>query len=153
MVYEDAEKLYAAVRKDGEALLGEAFGVLFPQGSVALTPGTTNLKILPPSAVVGYDTTFFPRSDIVQVPTALSTSQVVQTQTTDGAKVGYAVVNCAGGGGAGRLIGPEKGWYRQIMPVSGVVTSLPYPWMSTERYGLRYYVRLSILFRRMVPVI
>ena len=120
MVYEDAEKLYAEVRKDGEALLEEAFGVLFPKGSIALTPGTTNLKGLPPSAeVVGYNTTFFPRSEIVQVPATLSASQVLQTQTTDGAKVGYAVMNCAGGGGVGRLIGPEDGLYGQIMPVSG----------------------------------
>ena len=120
MVYEDAEKLYAEVRKDCEALLEEAFGALFPTGSVALAAGTTmNLKAFPPSAeVVGYNTTFFPRSDIVQVPTTFSASQVVQTM--DGAKVGYAVMNCAGGGGVGRLIGPEEGLYGQIIPVSGV---------------------------------
>jgi len=130
MVYDDAEKLYAEVRKDGETLLEEAFGVLFPAGSVALSAGspiTTNPKALLPSAeVVGYNTTFFPRSDVVQVPAALSTSRVVQTTKTAGAKVGYAVMNCAGGGGVGRLVGPEEGLYAQIMPVSGVFFLVPF---------------------------
>jgi alpha-mannosidase len=135
MVYDDAEKLYDEVRKDGEALLEAAFGVLFPPGSVALGAGTTtNLKALPLSAeVVGYNTTFFPRSDVIQVPPALSTSQVVQTQTIGGAEVGYAVMSCAGGGGVGRFIGPEEGLYAQIMPVSGAVFS--FVWFELSSRG------------------
>ena len=39
MVYEDAEKLYAEVRKDGESLLEEAFGALF-QKSLPISQGT-----------------------------------------------------------------------------------------------------------------
>lgn len=121
MVYEDAEKYYAEVGKAGNKLLDEAFGVLFPD-SVALTRDT-DLKALPASSqVLGFNTTFFRRSDIIEVPLVGASSglksQVLQT-SSDG-KIGYAVMNCPGGGNAGALCTPETGLHAQIMPVSGM---------------------------------
>ncbi|KNZ71950.1 Alpha-mannosidase [Termitomyces sp. J132] len=81
MVYDDAEKLYAEVHKDGEALLDDAFRVLFPD-SVVLN-ASTNLKALPPiGKIIGFNTTFFRRSDIIEVP--LSTSLMVYVVFTNG---------------------------------------------------------------------
>ncbi|KAG6840407.1 hypothetical protein C0991_006916 [Blastosporella zonata] len=121
MVYEDAEKLYAEVRKDGEALLDDAFSVLFPN-SIALNL-STNLKTLPLCGkVVGFNTTFFRRSDLIQVPLVGANSdlksQVLQT-SSDG-KVGYAVMNTPGGGSVGTICTPATGLHAQILPVSGV---------------------------------
>ncbi|KAG6862107.1 hypothetical protein C0995_005917 [Termitomyces sp. Mi166 len=117
MVYEDAEKLYEEVRKDGEALLDEAFGVLFPD-SVALN-ASANLKALPPTGkIVSFNTTFFRRSDIIQVPLVGANSglksQVLQT-SSDGT-VGYAVVNTPGN--VGSICTPATGLHAQILPVS-----------------------------------
>jgi len=68
MVYEDAEKLYAEVRKSGEDMINKAFETLLGAGNSALT-SSTNLKALPSTTkIVGYNTTFFQRSDIVEVP-------------------------------------------------------------------------------------
>ncbi|KAG6881554.1 hypothetical protein C0993_000976, partial [Termitomyces sp. T159_Od127] len=117
MVYEDAEKLYAEVRMDGEALLDEAFRVLFP-GSVALTLDTDPKALDPTGKIVGFNTTFFRRSDIVQVPLVGAhpglVSQVLQT-SSDG-KVGYAVVNSSGN--VGTVCTPATGLHAQITPVS-----------------------------------
>jgi alpha-mannosidase len=121
MVYEDAEKYYAEVRKAGDKLLDEAFAVLFPD-SVALTRDI-NVKSLPLSSkIMGFNTTFFRRSAIIEVPLVGANSglksQVLQT-SSDG-KTGYAVMNCPGGGNVGALSTPETGLHAQIMPVSGV---------------------------------
>lgn len=128
MVYEDAEKLYAEVRKDGEALLEEAFNVLFPN-SVALTQDTNPKAIPVSSKIVGYNTTFFPRSDIIEIPLFSGTSaqlksQVLQT-SIDG-KVGYAVMDCSGGGSVGALCTPADGLHGKITPVSGEKFSCVY---------------------------
>ncbi|KAG5643659.1 hypothetical protein DXG03_000539 [Asterophora parasitica] len=140
MVYDDAEKLYAEVRKDGENLLDEAFGVLFPD-SISLN-STTNLKSLPGSGkIVGFNTTFFRRSDIIEIPLVGASpaikSQVLQT-SSDG-KVGYAVMNSPGGGIAGTLCTPATGLHAQILPVS-VFTN------GTDHFVLRNSrVQLTIL--------
>ncbi|GLB44397.1 putative alpha mannosidase, middle domain [Lyophyllum shimeji] len=119
MVYEDAEKLYAEVRQDGERLLEEAFTVLFPD-SVAVTRNS-NPKSFPSSGkLVGFNATFFRRSDLIEVPLvgagAGLKSQVLQT-SSDG-KVGYAVMNSPGGGSLGTVCTPETGLHAQIFPVS-----------------------------------
>ena len=113
MVYDDAEKLYAEVRKDGQDLLEEATSVLLPK-SVALATaavGSAN------GDIIGINTTFFPRRDIVEVPLASATahlkSQVVHT-SKDGSK-GYALLNCTKGGHLART----SGLFSDCMPVSG----------------------------------
>jgi len=137
MVYEDAEKLYAEVRKDGEALLKEAFDVLLGSSS-ALT--AENVKTLTPSSkIVGFNTTFFERSDIIEVPLvgagAGLKSQVLQT-SSDG-KVGYAVMNCPGGGNVGFLSTPSTGLHAQMLPVSGVS-------LFSEGYGFTSLIVLLV---------
>ncbi|KAH0580103.1 hypothetical protein H2248_002912 [Termitomyces sp. 'cryptogamus'] len=117
MVYDDAEKLYAEVHKDGEALLDDAFRVLFPD-SVVLN-ASTNLKALPPiGKIIGFNTTFFRRSDIIEVPLVGADSglksQVLQT-SSDGT-VGYAVMNTPGS--VGSICTPATGLHAQILPVS-----------------------------------
>ncbi|KAG5338322.1 hypothetical protein C0989_007560 [Termitomyces sp. Mn162] len=117
MVYDDAEKLYAEVHKDGEALLDDAFRVLFPD-SVVLK-ASTNLEALPPiGKIIGFNTTFFRRSDIIEVPLVGANSdlksQVLQT-SSDGT-VGYAVMNTPGS--VGSICTPATGLHAQILPVS-----------------------------------
>ncbi|KAF7428479.1 Glycoside hydrolase, 38 vacuolar alpha mannosidase [Pleurotus ostreatus] len=63
MVYDDAEKLYAEVRKDGDAMLDEAFSVLFPDSRPMTTATVSNIQQL-----IAYNTTFFPRQQVVKVP-------------------------------------------------------------------------------------
>ncbi|KAF9459521.1 glycoside hydrolase family 38 protein [Collybia nuda] len=119
MVYEDAEMYYAEVRKGGSKLLDEAFAVLFPD-SVALTSETDVASLPTSSQILGFNTTFFRRSDIIEVPLVGANSglksQILQT-SSDG-KFGYAVMNTPGGGNVGALCTPETGLHAQIMPVS-----------------------------------
>ena len=123
MVYEDAEKLYAQVRESGEDLIDKAFEALLGPGNAALTSSTNSQVLLSTAKIVGYNTTFFQRSDIVEVPLtgagAGIRSQVLQT-SSDG-RVGYAVMRCEGGGSVGTLSTPETGLHSWIMPASGLL--------------------------------
>ncbi|KAI0041688.1 glycoside hydrolase family 38 protein [Auriscalpium vulgare] len=97
MVYDDAEQLYSEVREDGNELLEEAFRVLFPS-SLPLISANVD-KLTRASTLVGYNTTFFPRRDVVKVPLsgpakALGGS-VLQT-SADGCD-GYALLDGAQG--------------------------------------------------------
>ena len=98
MVYQDAEKLYAEVRADIEAVVDKALCVLYP-GSVQLSSvGTAPTS--GPLTVFAHNTTPFPRRDIVRVPLAggrISSGNVLQT-TSDG-KEGYVVLEGGAGGG------------------------------------------------------
>ncbi|KAF8228013.1 glycoside hydrolase family 38 protein [Tricholoma matsutake] len=120
MVYEDAEKLYAEVRKSGEALLNQAFDVLLGTGNSALT-SSTNFKALPSNTtIIGYNTTFFRRFDIVEVPLSGAgaglRSRVLQT-SSDG-KIGYTVMHCEGGGSIGSLSIPATWLHGWTAPAS-----------------------------------
>jgi alpha-mannosidase len=98
MVYEDAEKLYAEVRADAEAVVDNALCVLYP-GSVSLSSAAA-APALGPLTVFAHNTTPFPRRDIVRVPLAegrVSSGNVLQT-TSDG-KEGYVVLEGGAGGG------------------------------------------------------
>ncbi|KAG6847892.1 hypothetical protein H0H93_005147, partial [Arthromyces matolae] len=124
MVYEDAEKLYAEIAKDGQAMVEEALHVILPF-SVPLDANTNPKSISSSGTIVGFNTTFFRRSDVIQVPligagSALK-SQVLQT-SNDGT-VGYAVMNTPGGASLGTLCTPENGLHAQILPVSAASLS------------------------------
>jgi alpha-mannosidase len=67
MVYVDAEKLYAEVRKDDESLLEEAFGALFPK-SLPISQGTPLKSSGGSGDLVAFNATFFPRRDVVRIP-------------------------------------------------------------------------------------
>jgi alpha-mannosidase len=122
MVYEDAEKLYAEVRKSGDALLDRAFDVLLGTGNSTLTPSTGFAAFPSNTTIVGFNTTFFERFDIVEVPLAGAgaglKSQILQA-SRDG-KVWYAVIHSESGGSVSSLCTPEKGLHNCIMPASGM---------------------------------
>ena len=112
MVYDDAEKLYAEVREDGQSLLEEAFGALFPKS----TPLDTTTASKTAGDIVGFNTTFFPRRDVIEVPlsgAAHLKSKVVQA-SKDGA-TGYALLDCSEGGNLSR----SSGLFADCMPPSG----------------------------------
>jgi alpha-mannosidase len=107
MVYDDAEKYYAEVKKDGEAMLEEAFKVLFPKHSSSLTSNAGG-------ALVGYNSTFIPRREVVRVENAASfVGQLAQT-AADG--TGYALMDAPEGATVARPIG----MFADCMPVSGM---------------------------------
>ena len=119
MVYDDAEKLYAEVRKDGETLLEEAFKAIFPPSVSLADPAFKSKKT---GTIVGFNTTFFPRRDIVEVPLTGAAqrlkSQVVQTSKNGTS--GLALFHCAAGGG----VAYGTGMYADCKPVSGTLSLL-----------------------------
>lgn len=111
MVYEDAEKGYAQVKKDGNELIEEAFRVIFgfPSSDARTQPVSGNF--------IGFNTTPFPRRDVVKVPftgshAAKLRSKLVQT-TKDG-KGGYALMDCSAGG----PLSSSSGMFADCHPVS-----------------------------------
>ena len=67
MVYEDAEALYAEVKKGCEEILEEAFCVLFP-GSVPVQSSMRSKSLGGSSKIIAFNTTFFSRWDIIRIP-------------------------------------------------------------------------------------
>jgi alpha-mannosidase len=121
MVYDDAEKLYAEVRKDGEQLLEEAFEMLFPS-SVALSLSTPKKALDIPRDIVAFNTTPFPRREIVQVP-VIGSLKTQLTSRTDGTvsqssadgSMSYVILDCA----AGRNMAVVSSLSADITPASG----------------------------------
>ncbi|CAL1697504.1 unnamed protein product [Somion occarium] len=105
MVYKDAEILYSEVRKDGKRLIEEAFKALFPTSAQS-----------GPGSIIAYNSTFFPRRDVVKIPLKGSASrlrsQVVQA-SKDGS-CGYALLDGTNGG----HISHCTGLFADCMPVS-----------------------------------
>ncbi len=121
MVYEDAEALYAEVKRDGEILLEDAFAVLFP-GSVPLLPSMRSKLLGGSSRIVAFNTTFFPRWDIVRIPSLSKVGPGLKSlvlQASEDGKDGYGIMHCAGGGTVGELKHPSRGLHDTIKPVSG----------------------------------
>lgn len=120
MVYDDAEVLYAEVKRDGETLLEEAFSILLPN-SVPLTPATRSKSLAGSCKIVAYNTTFFPRWEIINVPLtkagSLLRSQILQA--SDDGREGYAIMHCAKGAGPGELKNPSNALHAHLKPVSG----------------------------------
>ncbi|TFK19473.1 alpha-mannosidase [Coprinopsis marcescibilis] len=121
MVYDDAEKYYAEVKRDGEAMLEEAISVLFPS-SMPLTENTRSKALAGNAKVVSLNTTFFPRLDIIKVPLGSRTSssdikgQVLQA-SQDG-RVGYALMHSPGGAAPGELLNGTNALRNKLKPVS-----------------------------------
>ena len=118
MVYEDAEKIYAQVRKDGSELIEEAFKAIFgwPSSDARVQPISGNF--------IGFNTTPFPRRDVIKVPftgphAAKLRSKLVQT--TKNGKEGYALMDCSSGG----PLCSSSGMFADCHPVSGELVSVP----------------------------
>ncbi|KAF7352563.1 Glycoside hydrolase family 38 protein [Mycena venus] len=116
MAYDDAEQLYAEVREAGRKILDEALDVIL--GGHTLHPDAASITAL--DQLVAYNTTFFPRREVVQVPLPAGDSalkgQVAQL-AADG-KTGYAVVHCASGGKPSVLAAPPVTEAWGFSPVS-----------------------------------
>jgi alpha-mannosidase len=112
MVYEDAEKLYAQIRKDGNELIEEAFKAIF--GFL-----TTDARTQPISGnFIGFNTTPFPRRDVVKVSFAGPHATKLKSklvQTTKDGKEGYALMDCSTGG----PLCSSSGMFADCHPVSG----------------------------------
>jgi hypothetical protein len=95
MVYEDAEKLYAEVRKDCQAMLEGAICVLFPSCV------TRQQDLGDGDAIVAYNSTFFPRREIIQVPKLgkLTNDPAIQTVSAD---CSYVAIECSAQGSVGQ---------------------------------------------------
>ena len=112
MVYEDAEKIYAQVKKDGSELIEEAFEAIFGWPSSDARAQHVS------GTFIGFNTTPFPRRDVVKVPiagphAAKLRSTIVQT-TKDG-KEGYALMDCPFGG----PLSASSGMFADCHSVSG----------------------------------
>lgn len=115
MVYDDAEKLYSEVRKDGKELLEEAFNVLIPN-SRPLAEFDSTFR-----TVVGFNSTFFPRRDIIRV--ALNGYQTLKSQiiqlSKDGS-TGFALMETTNG----QSLALTAGLRSNCLPPSGAPTRL-----------------------------
>jgi alpha-mannosidase len=137
MVYEDAEALYSEVTKDGEAILEDAFCVLFP-GSIPVQPSMRSKSLGGSSKIIAFNTTFFPRWDIIRIPSLGKAGPGLKNlvlQASEDGKEGYAIMHCAGGGSVGELKHPSSGLHQLIKPVSGKIPL----WSFFKNTGLRYY--------------
>jgi alpha-mannosidase len=122
MVYDDAKKLYAEVRKDGEQLLEEAFEILFPS-SLALSLSAPKKALDIPRDIVAFNTTPFPRREIVQVPVIGSLKTQLNSRSTDGTvaqssadgSMSYVIMDCA----ADRNMAVVSSLSADITPASG----------------------------------
>lgn len=64
MVYDDAEAIFSEIRKSGDALFEDAIKVLIPSSTSLSSLSNTSES----ADLIGLNTTFFPRRDIVQIP-------------------------------------------------------------------------------------
>ena len=112
MVYEDAEKLYAQIKKDGNELIDEAFEAIlgFQSADARTQPVFGNF--------IGFNTTPFPRRDVVKIPFAGPHAEKLRSklvQTAKDGKEGYALMDCAAGG----RLSSSSGMFADCHPVSG----------------------------------
>ncbi|KAI0697456.1 galactose mutarotase-like domain-containing protein [Cytidiella melzeri] len=112
MVYDDAEKLYAEVRKDCEDALEKAFEALFPESS----PLTSAANTRTPGTIMAYNTAFFPRRDVIQVPLKgyASSLKSQAVQASEDGSIGYALLDCLEGSHVARA----SGLFADCMPAS-----------------------------------
>jgi len=82
------------VKHDGEAILEEALSILLPN-SVPLTSSTRSKSLGGSSKVIAYNTTFFPRWDIVKIPLAKAGNSLksIVLQASENGKEGYAIMH------------------------------------------------------------
>jgi alpha-mannosidase len=116
MVYEDAEKLYREIAKEGKAILEEAFGTLLI-GSTPVDPNTP-FQVLSQGKLVAINTTPFPRCEVVQIPLTGSGHKNLRgsaVQIAAGGQTGYVLMDAREGTGTAQPIG----LFADVKPVSG----------------------------------
>jgi len=134
MVYEDAEKLYAEVRTDTDALVDKALAVLYPSSlplSSAVPASTSG-----PLTVFAHNTTSFARRDVVRVPLGergISSGNVLLQKTSDG-KEGYVILE---GGAGGGLVLPSQISAKDLNGMRTLIASIVLLWLTFTRGLLR----------------
>jgi len=106
MVYEDAEKLYAEIAKDGKSMLEEAFGTLLV-GS-ARVDVSAPFNISSQGKLVAINTTPFARCEVVEIPLTGSGHKHLRgsaVQIAAGGQTGYVLMDARGGTGLAQPIG------------------------------------------------
>jgi len=129
MVYDDAEKLYAEVAKDGKDMFEEAVGALVPDSlplsalSSPTSSGQTRLPNHPGNwRLVGLNTVHASRREVVEVPLvgpgAMKLRGEVVQIAKDGSKA-FAIMNTDDPliNGAGLM--SAKGMYADLQPAAG----------------------------------
>lgn len=116
MVYEDAEKLYSEVMRDGKAILEEAFDALL----VGSTPVDPNTPFQAPAKgkVIAINTTPFPRREVVRIPLNGSGGKSLRgsaVQIAADGQTGYVLMDAREGTGIAQPIG----LFADVKPVSG----------------------------------
>ncbi|KAG7087583.1 hypothetical protein E1B28_013537 [Marasmius oreades] len=97
MVYEDAQKLYAEVEKEGNRLIEEAFSMIYPR-SIPLTPDTRLHPKTEINDIIAFNPTPFPRREVVRLPitTGISSNSNLRSaiaQVDADGKHGYGVID------------------------------------------------------------
>jgi alpha-mannosidase len=124
MVYEDAEKLYAEVAKDGKELFKEAASAYF-NGLIPLTTAIAGQIPLANGRLVALNTIHANRQEVIEIPLSGPSATKLRTEVVqiskDGSKA-YALMDSEGNEG-GLMF--AKGMYADLKPVSGMSLSLP----------------------------
>ena len=119
MVYGDAEKLYAEVRLSGESLIEEALSILFPESLPFHSTTTSKINF---DKIIGYNTTFLPRWDVITIPLDRVNSALKAQilQVSDDGKEGYAVMQTPAGNQVGHVWNPNCTVHTHLLPASGM---------------------------------
>jgi len=134
MVYDDAEKLYAEVRKDVESLLEEAFGTLL-QKSIPVSQEIPLQVAGTSGCLVGFNMTSFPRRDIIKIPLHATGSHMKSkvVQTSLNGSLGYVLMDFSEDGS----LAAPSGLYADCMPPFGMFVL----WFSPSRSCLTISLR------------
>lgn len=118
MVYDDAEKIYTKVAKDGKALLEAAFRTLIPKsvGFSLVQP----LQSTAPGKIIAFNTTPFPRLDVVQIPLHGAGSNRLKAEVVQVAKDGNTGFILVDGTTTPGLARP-RGLFADVQPASGTL--------------------------------
>lgn len=118
MVYEDAEKLYAEVAKDGKELFKEAASA-YLSGLIPLTSAIAGQTSLTNGRLVALNTVHANRQEVIEIPLSGPSATKLRTEVVqiskDGSKA-YALMGSEENAG-GLMF--AKGMYADLKPASG----------------------------------
>lgn len=126
MVYDDAEKLYAEITKDGHKMLDDALNVLFPD-SVSLDQ-LSSKQGFALGKLIAYNTTPFSRRKIIEVPmtgAVVSNSNLksMVAQVSGNGRSGYVIMDCADASSSGSRIGSPRAFDDTEFPPAFALTN------------------------------
>jgi alpha-mannosidase len=121
MVYEDAEKLYAEVAKDGKELFKEASSA-YLGGLIPLTSAIAGQASLMNGRLVALNTVHANRQEVIEIPLSGPSATKLRTEVVQISKDGSKACALMGSEeNAGGLMF-AKGMYADLRPVSGMLS-------------------------------